>query len=181
MVIEILSFSISPDSSPAWGFERPFLEKSGANRLQTPTQKPRRLAGGENTRSSPARSRGPHGRFRRAAVLLDRIPHALAKFSFATRPTTSSPRLRVLPPVRNTLWERERRLKMRPRRSPLNRAWSRYPVIIVSSTYITCSANDAHRHTLSVKCTGDVHEKSRCREILMSFSGPRRPNCSRPR
>ena len=113
------------------------------------------------TRSSPARSRGPHdGRFRRVAVLVDRIPHALAKFRFATRPTRSSPRLRVLPPVRNTLWERKRRLRMRPQRSPLNRAWSRCPVIIVSSTYITCSANDAHRHTLSVKSTGRVEKRA---------------------
>ena len=161
----------------------------------------------------------------------DRIPHAPAKFRFAARPTISSPRVRVLRLVRNTLWERERRLRMRPKRSPLNRAWSRCPVIIVSSTSITCSASDAHRHTLSVKSTGrvekravfgknghhhrdrdgrialgagdratsitcsaggvqqhtlsvkspaDVHEKSRCREILMSFSGPGRPNCSRP-
>ena len=39
--------------------------------------------------------------------------------------------------VLNTLCERERRLRMRPKRSPLNRAWSRCPVIIVSSTSIT--------------------------------------------
>ena len=90
----------------------------------------------------------------------DRIPHAPAKFRFAARPTISSPRVRVLRLVRNTLWERERRLMMRPKRSPLNRAWSRCPVIIVSSTYITCSANDAHRHTLSVKSTGRVEKRA---------------------
>ena len=120
---------------------------------------------------------------------------------------------------------------MRPQRSPLNRAWSRCPVIIVSSTSITSSARGVQQHTLSVKSTGrvekepvsgknghhhrdrdgrialgpgdratsitcsaggvqqhtlsvkspaDVHETSWCREILMSFSGPGRPNCSRP-
>ena len=90
----------------------------------------------------------------------DRISHAPAKFRFAARPTISSPRVRVLRLVRNTLWERERRLMMRPKRSPLNRAWSRCPVIIVSSTYITCSANDAHRHTLSVKSTGRVEKRA---------------------
>ena len=135
------------------------MAKNSANRLFFSTPGLEALRPRE-TRSSPARSRGPHGRFRRVAVIVDRISHAPAKFRFAARPTISSPRVRVLRLVRNTLWERERRLMMRPKRSPLNRAWSRCPVIIVSSTSITCSANDAHRHTLSVKCTGRVEKRA---------------------
>ena len=89
----------------------------------------------------------------------DRIPHAPAKFRCPARPTISSPRVRVLRLVRNTLWERERRLMMRPKRSPLNRAWSRCPVIIVSSTSITSSARGVQQHTLSVKSTGRVEKE----------------------
>ena len=48
---------------------------------------------------------------------------------------------------------------MRPQRSPLNRAWSRCPVIIVSSTYITSSARGVQQHTLSVKSTGRVEKE----------------------
>ena len=112
------------------------------------------------TRDRLLREEGPHGRFRRAAVLVDRILNAPAKCRFATRPTTSSARLRVLQPVLNTLCERERRLRMRPKRSPLNRAWSRCPVIIVSSTSITSSARGVQQHTLSVKSTGRVEKRA---------------------
>ena len=157
--LELVSKNIFADSSPGSPHNRPFLEKRGANRLFGSALGPRELLRRE-TRDRFLREEGPHGRFRRAAVLLDRIPHALAKCRFATRPATSSSRLRVLRPCEIHCAKRIRRLRMRPKRSPLNRAWSRCPVIIVSSTYITCSARGVQQHTLSVKSTGRVEKRA---------------------